>query len=458
MLFGVFGRGSAGAARSNGTLRGHPPRSASNVTFLSDWNPLITRNPVYDDSSPPLSPAPGVGPAWAWSVPARLHGGSFSEPRRRTLMDLDDWELMLGRAAEGGVLERHENPEALQMGEAKLSVREQARQFEQQALLRSRDSLGSLSSILLREDVTSDLGLLSVMDHSYSPPPLGRDSPPGTGEGPWPATGQRLRTPPVLRRFSSSICSYVTVQPCQIMVEIIPDPPEEPPPAPPAPPSPALSPSPPPAPTHQPPPPPSSLPSRPYKPQYDPQPLPPPSPCPSPPSKHLAPPPPPPLPPPLSPASGDQSRPAVQFAPSHLPPASSLRPVSQRKQPPAAPEAAVAAGAGRTRELKGILKNIQNLADIERSVANMYSQVDKSRNAPPKLGRMPQAVEEPQLSGQSDEPKTDPPKTDPPSPKSQSELTTNCKENETNLENGTMDTSPNSVELSEDVSSHSTLF
>lgn len=118
-------------------------------------------------------------------------------------------------------------------------------------------------------------------------------------------------------------------------------------------------------------------------------------------------------------------------------------------------------GAGRRRELKGILKNIQNLADIERSVANMYSQVDKSRKAPPKLGRKPQAAEEPQGSDQWDEPKTDPP-----SPKGQSESTSSCKENETNLENGTAeewqteqsDTSPDSAELSEDVSSHSTLF
>lgn len=44
------------------------------------------------------------------------------------------------------------------------------------------------------------------------------------------------------------------------------------------------------------------------------------------------------------------------------------------------------------RELKGILKNIQNLAAIEKSVANMYSQIDKNHLLPkhiPKLKAAP---------------------------------------------------------------------
>uniref|UniRef100_A0A8C6VWT8 Protocadherin-15 n=1 Tax=Nothobranchius furzeri TaxID=105023 RepID=A0A8C6VWT8_NOTFU len=185
----------------------------------------------------------------------------------------------------------------------------------------------------------------------------------------------------------SSISNYRTAQPCQITVEMIPDPPESPAPPPPPPPfPPPLHSLPPPPPTSSPPFPPSSTPSPPpiHKPQHAPRSSPPTT------VKLFAPPPPPPPLPPPSPVN-DQPRTLIQFVPTTLPPLSSLRPISERKQPlPLAPSEA---DVGKRKELKGILKNIQNLADIERSVANLYSQVDKNCKVP-KFNRNPQVTEE----------------------------------------------------------------
>lgn len=399
-------------------------------------------------------------------------------------MDPDDWERRIRQAAMGGG-RKAESSDMLQLRgstETKLSVREQARQFEQQALQeqslkQSRDSLGSLSSILLRDASSDDVleltseALLSIMDYSYSPPSVGRDVPPSViithGEESWPLASQKP-TPPVLRRFSSSISSYMTVQPCQITLEIIPDPPENPPPPPPPPPP--QHPCPPSPPTSPPSSPPPSPPSHSYKPQSNPQLLP--SSSPPPVNKEIAPPPPPPLPPPPSPAS-EQLRPAVQFVPASLPPVSSLRPVSERKPPP--PSEASGAEVRKTKELKGILKNIQNLADIERSVANMYSQVDKNCKVP-KFSKKPQVAEESQgandlkSSDHWDEQST--PKTNTSSTEAQIDSTTttttatNCSENETNLLDNAagesqadqLKSSADSAELREQFSSHSTLF
>lgn len=99
----------------------------------------------------------------------------------------------------------------------KLSVREQARQFEQQALAdkTTRDSRASL-----------DLDdLLEIIETQYSLGFVGKDNPPcipmvGTTLPPPPT---QRPTPPVVRRFSSSISNYVTVEPCEIWLEIIPD-------------------------------------------------------------------------------------------------------------------------------------------------------------------------------------------------------------------------------------------
>ncbi|XP_016523418.1 protocadherin-15 isoform X3 [Poecilia formosa] len=408
------------AAHSNGALLVNLPKSESNVTYLSDGNPRTTHNPVYDDSSPlsspvlfareenpngnwfAFSPSNSAGSGCAWSMPARIHGGphGYEASRRQGLMDQNEWELQLLQADIRGQqnLKRVDRPYLSDSMESKLSVREQARQFEQQAFQerkQNRDSIGSLSSILIRDMDSDDVleltseALLSIMDNPHSPMSVGRDVPPSIiitqKNDSWSPSNKRPM-PPVLRKFSSSISSYMTVQPCQITVEIIPDPPENPPPPPPRhsrPPSPLTSP--PPSPPSSPPP--SLCSNPPSFPRFDePQntnPV-------SPPSfrKPVAPPPPPPLPPP-SPTS-NQPRPVIQFVPTSLPPLSSLRPVSERKHPP--PLTSSENNTGR-KELKGILKNIQNLADIERSVANLYSQVDKNCKVP-KFNKKPQATEE----------------------------------------------------------------
>ncbi|XP_047459722.1 protocadherin-15-like isoform X2 [Mugil cephalus] len=476
------------AAHSNGTLRVNLPKSESNVTFLSDRNPLTTHNPVYEDNSPLGSPDGfelGGSPSGRWfsfspshsarlgsalSMPARLHGGGLQGcevPRRQALMDPEDWELQILQSAMKG---RHRR-ESLDTLETKLSVREQARQFEQQAfqehtLKQNRDSYGSLSSILVRDrdgnemlEVTSDT-LLSIMDYSCSPLSVGRDVPPSIiitqGDESWAPASQRP-TPPILRKFSSSISSYMTVQPCQITVEIIPDPPENPPPPPPTPPSPPQN-------AHPPPPPPSPPPISPSpsppssdhfpKPQQTPHSSPPPV------HKHLAPPPP---PPPLPPSpSSDHARTVVQFVPTALPPVSSLRPVSERKPPPPLPPSP---NDGARKELKGILKHIQNLADIERSVANLYSQVDKNCKVP-KFGKNPQVAEESEGAneGQHSDPgdeQSTPKTTDSSSAVQINSTTLNCAENGASRLNVATEAeqnmnSPNTTELSEQFSSQST--
>lgn len=395
-------------ARSNGALQVNFPRSESNVTFLSDRNPLTTRNPLYDDSSPSspdvfaqrrsspqkrwtVSPSYSPGSGGVRSMPVRIHSGlpGCEGPRRQALMGPDDWEA----SAEGR--KRLQSLDTLQLRdspETKLSVRQQAKQFEQkviqdQTLRQSRDSHSSLSSIIFRDrnsDAVVELPsetLLSILD--YSTASVSRDAPPVVGISQGEDSCLQRPSELDLRRFSSNICNFMALQPCQITVEMIPDPPEDPPPLPPErlpPSSPKTS-------------PPCSLPSTPplpshlHKPEC---PLLPPPPF----SSQEPPPTPPPLPPPLPPSlspAGNQLRPLLQFVPASLPPLSSLRPVSQRKPPPT-PESSQTDRGGK-KELKGILKNIQNLADIERSVANMYSQVDKNCKVP-KMHLKPQVTEE----------------------------------------------------------------
>uniref|UniRef100_A0A4W6CPD4 Protocadherin-related 15a n=1 Tax=Lates calcarifer TaxID=8187 RepID=A0A4W6CPD4_LATCA len=494
-IFSTFACRALGA-RGNGALHVNLPKSESNVTFLSDCNPLTTHNPVYDDNSPLISPdayaqgeslaekqfsfspSHSAGSGCIWTMPARIHGGldSYEVPRRQALMDTADWEVQILQAAMRGE-RRPQSSDTLQLigsTETKLSVREQARQFEQQALQeqtlkQSRDSLGSLSSILVRDRDSEDVleltseTLLSIMDYPYSPTSVGRDVPPSIiitqGEESWPLASQRP-TPPVLRKFSSSISSYMTVQPCQITVEIIPDPPENPPPPPPPPPQ--HPPSPPTSPPSRPPSPTPST-SYPHKPQCTPPSSPPPD------HKPHAPPPPPPLPPPPSPAS-EQSRPVVQFVPTSLPPMSSLRPVSERKQPP--PLAPSQTDVGKKKELKGILKNIQNLAEIERSVANLYSQVDKNCKVP-KFTKKPQVTEESEGANklQSSDPCDE--QSMPNTTNSSSAVHINLTTSVNSAENGTTElsvaaevqqtgqwnsNSPNTAELSDHSSSQSTLF
>ncbi|KAK6293627.1 hypothetical protein J4Q44_G00359530 [Coregonus suidteri] len=282
------------SSRGNGSLHSILPKSESNVTFLSDHHPLTTTNPLYDEeedgnlSSPygtakggSFSPSLSGGSGNAWTIPTRLRGGSegYESLKRQALMDPAQWELQLLQAGMKGQdsLEGYDVQSSRSTEESKLSVREQARQYEQQAMQERTprggcDSRGSLTSPpLLRNRDSIDMlelsaeTLFSIMDRPYSPMSIGKDVPPRIiitqGEGS-PPQAQRP-TPPVLRKFSSSNSSYITAEPYGV----------------------------------------------------------------------------------------------------------------------------------KRKELKGILKNLQNLADIEKSVANLYSQVDKNRKVA-RFGKKPQATEE----------------------------------------------------------------
>lgn len=236
----------------NGKLLDKLPKSESNVTFLSDERPLTTQNPLYQDgasSSPEPnsevhrvsgfldsdvpSPTSPISQMTSWSLPSRIRGrGLYNALRRQALWDPAEWEEQELKA---GLKDSREELDADvdQSGrstESKLSVREQARQFEQQALAertprQSRDSYASLDP---------DDPLLSAFMFSSSPISVGKDIPPciiitgGDGETPPPPMAQRP-TPPVLRKFSSSISNYMTVEPCEITLEFISDFPKCPP-------------------------------------------------------------------------------------------------------------------------------------------------------------------------------------------------------------------------------------
>ncbi|XP_070708280.1 protocadherin-15-like [Pempheris klunzingeri] len=404
---------------ANGGVLNNLPKSESNITFLSDENPLTIKNPIYHEDGTLSSPETlgrsqrrrdllgnfspsrkGLREAWlsgwgsggghSWTLPSRLHRREMYDAlRRQVVMDPIQWELELLKA------EFKESKDAgLDSGfdrgldsdlmgspslEPKLTVKEQARQFEQQALQemrqrQNRDSRGSLSpDILLSVFPESPQHHKHTPTHNVSVAQI-KEGPPSIivtqSDGGTPPPSHKP-TPPVLRRFGANLTSNHSVEDrLQVHLEIIPDPPSTPPPPPPSPPSP-----PPPPPPPSPPPPPPSPPPPPPPPKSPP--LPPASsnsnqtdkqaPLPPPPS----PPPPPPLPPPLSPSLLHPST-FVLPSLSELP---ALRPVSLRAPPPPLP---VEPEPPR-KELKGILKNIQNIADIEKSVANMFSQIDQKQ-------------------------------------------------------------------------------
>ncbi|XP_030629602.1 protocadherin-15b [Chanos chanos] len=376
---------------ANGILLNNLPKSESNITFLSDENPITTTNPLYDEgtlSSPDhfgrssrrqglLGSHPTLRRGLkdsilghSWTLPSRLHKRDMYDAlRRQVVMDPVQWELQLLKTEMKDSKEQLDGLDGLEdLGsetvEPKLTVKEQARQFEQQALQemrqrQSRDSRGSLSPDYL-------LSLFEPPQPSGSS--MSRDGPPAIiitqSDGTPPPSHKP--TPPVLRKFNSSLSNYLDAESYEINLEIIPDPPDVPAPPPPPPPSP-------------PPPPPSSTP-----------PL---SPTPPP---HPPPPPPPPLPPSASPVS-PRPHTASPFVLPPLPSVSTLRPVSLRPTPPPPPAEPEAP----RKELKGILKNIQNIADIEKSVANMYSQIDKKQ-------RLPKIVPNPQVSVESESSETGP--------------------------------------------------
>ncbi|XP_012985662.2 protocadherin-15 isoform X2 [Melopsittacus undulatus] len=382
----------------NGSLNNNLPKSSSNITFLSDENPLTTQNPLYmegvtqspaaagflrkrKDTLDTLSPSRLVlrdtslgGSHRAWTVPTHItkrHGpGSLSRP---VIMDPIQWQQERLKAEKEVTENLHSSvdissPLFQKISGPKLTVKEKARQFEQQALqemkqVKSPDvkSIRSptqsicfqegenvleqspksvVASPCLRcsplssptpcaevvEPETSKVPSVIITHHDYpeelSPPPTRKPTPPSF-------------------RIKKSVCQSFLAPQTKEVIESIPDPPKIPPPPPP--------------------------------------PLPPP----------LAPPPPsPPLLPPHTPPP-----PTVSLFNSSSSPLSTqnLFPAKHTKSPakqPAVPPPATVPEPPPRRELKGILKNIQNLAAIEKSVANMYSQIDKNHVLPKHVSKL----------------------------------------------------------------------
>uniref|UniRef100_A0A8C8EXL4 Protocadherin-related 15b n=1 Tax=Oncorhynchus tshawytscha TaxID=74940 RepID=A0A8C8EXL4_ONCTS len=174
---------------ANGILLNNMPKSESNITLFSDENPLTTKNPLFDEGtgtlsspetlgkhqrridllgaySPPQAPR-GLrhsflrfnsgGSGHSWTLPSRLHRKEMYDAlRRQVVMDPVQWELEILKTE---LKDSKDMLDGLDWGnlgrgtymEPKpLSVKEQARQFEQQAMRemkqrQSRDSRGSLS-------------------------------------------------------------------------------------------------------------------------------------------------------------------------------------------------------------------------------------------------------------------------------------------------------------------------
>uniref|UniRef100_A0A674BIH0 Protocadherin-related 15b n=1 Tax=Salmo trutta TaxID=8032 RepID=A0A674BIH0_SALTR len=346
---------------ANGILLNNMPKSESNITLFSDENPLTTKNPLFDEGtgtlsspetlgkhqrrvdllgtySPPQAPQ-GLrdsflrfnsgGSGHSWTLPSRLHRKDMYDAlRRQVVMDPVQWELEILKTELKDSKDMLDGLDWGNLGRSTymepkpLSVKEQARQFEQQAMRemkqrQSRDSRGSLSPDFL-------MG-------------LGFDSPQHRAREDRQSLGSILGS-------DSPHYNSASTEPYDVNLEVIPDPPDVPPPPPPNSPLPPST-----------PPPPNSHPSPPLN--Y---------------GKNPAPPPPPPLPPPLSPSL---NRPSTFVLPP-LPAVTTLRPVSLRPPPPPLPTDPQPP----RKELKGILKNIQNIADIEKSVANMYRSVQVQPN------------------------------------------------------------------------------
>uniref|UniRef100_A0A673FXB2 Protocadherin-15 n=1 Tax=Sinocyclocheilus rhinocerous TaxID=307959 RepID=A0A673FXB2_9TELE len=165
---------------ANGVLLNNLPKSESNITFLSDENPLTTTNPLYHDDGTLSSPEhqnqrrsilrfPSAGSGHAWTLPSRLHKWENNDALRTRMMvmDPDQWELQLLKSDLKDSKEMIDGFDGLvdEDPEPKLTVKEQARQFEQQAF---QDSRGSLSS----EIILSVFETSSVMGYNSRPPAI----------------------------------------------------------------------------------------------------------------------------------------------------------------------------------------------------------------------------------------------------------------------------------------------
>ncbi|XP_008934282.1 PREDICTED: protocadherin-15-like, partial [Merops nubicus] len=389
----------------NGSLNNNRPKSSSNITFLSDENPLTTRNPLYvegvtqspaaagflrkrNDTLDPLSPASLVlrdaslgGSHRAWTVPAHVaKRRAPGSPSRPVIMDPVQWQQERLKAANEGMESQHSDadissPLFQKISGPKLTVKEKARQFEQQALqemkqVRSPDvkSIRSpthsihfqegenrleqspksvVASPCLRSSLSSPTPCAEVVEPEASAVPsviiTHHDYPEELSPPP-----TRKPTPPSFR-IKKPLCQSCLAPQTKEVIGSIPDPPKTPPPPPPL--------------------------------------LPPPLP-PAPPSPPLLPPHP--LPPPTVSLSSSSSSSSPPLSTQHLSPTKHSK--SPAKQPAVPPPPATVPEPPPRRELKGILKNIQNLAAIEKSVANMYSQIDKNHLLPKPIPKLKPAA------------------------------------------------------------------
>ncbi|XP_053840444.1 protocadherin-15 isoform X8 [Vidua macroura] len=389
----------------NGSLNNNLPKSSSNITFLSDENPLTTRNPLYMEGLPQSPAASGflrkrndtldtLSPsrlAWreasfgsshrAWTVPTHLTrrhmSGSLGRP---VIMDPIQWQQQRLTAKEEGA----ENPDSSddvssplfqKISGPKLTVKEKARQFEalqemkqvRSPEVKSVRSPTHSASVPEGESVPEQSPKSVVASPHLRSSPLSSPMPCAEGveaeaamvpavivthhDDPQEHSPPPTRKPtPPSSRIKKPLCQSFLAPQTKENVESIPDPPKIPPPPPPQlpPPLPPPPPSPPLLPPHPPPPPAVSLPSS-------------------------------------SSSSSSPSPLSTQL----LSPAKHSRSLAKH---PAVPALAAVPELPPRRELKGILKNIQNLAAIEKSVANMYSQIDKNHLLPkhvPKLKPVP---------------------------------------------------------------------
>lgn len=376
----------------NGSLNNNLPKSSSNITFLSDENPLTTQNPLYvegvtqspaaagflrkrNDTLDTLSPSRLVlrdaslgGSHRAWTIPThatkRHAPGSLSRP---VIMDPIQWQQERLKAENEGTENQYSSvdissPLFQKISGPKLTVKEKARQFEQQALqemkqVKSPDVKSIRSpthSICFQEgeNVLEQSPRSVVASPCLRSSPLSSPTPCAEGVEPEASAvpsviithhdyPEELSPPPTRKptppsfRIKKSVCQSFLAPQTKEVIESIPAPPKIPPPPPP-----------------------------------------------------LLPPPPPPPCPPLLPA---HPPPTVSLSSSsplgtqHLSPAKHSK--SLAKQPAVPPLATVPEPPPR-RELKGILKNVQNLAAIEKSVANMYSQIDKNHVLPKHVSKL----------------------------------------------------------------------
>uniref|UniRef100_A0A7N6BH99 Protocadherin-15 n=1 Tax=Anabas testudineus TaxID=64144 RepID=A0A7N6BH99_ANATE len=224
---------------ANGGVLNNLPKSESNITFLSDENPLTIKNPIYHEDGTLSSPETvgrssdsgwGSGCGHSWTLPSRLHRKDMYDAlRRQVVMDPVQWELELLKAEfkeskDAGLdsgFDRGLDSDLMgsQSLEPKLTVKEQARQFEQQALQemrqrQNRDSRGSLSPDILLS-VFPD----SPQHHKHTPilnipTAQTKEGPPSIivthSDGGTPPPSHKP-TPPVLRRI---LC----IVPCDMII------------------------------------------------------------------------------------------------------------------------------------------------------------------------------------------------------------------------------------------------